>query len=169
MSFTNLILLYSTMDPDDWLKQTKEYRYDFYMGFLAYLRASIGSNTRDEFMKEIMEMYPNIKMIPQPTDISYRKCKYIDREAVPNNYARLVYGELLGTVILRPQHGEKVAKWFLKSSYAMKRNLGKFVKVNDGWIYPLPGLNGKQTVSLLEIREQVTIWACGVTIMYVVD
>lgn len=139
---------------DAWLSKAKEIRYDFYYGLLL-----CGEYTRLEFMAK----YPDVELMPVPADISVRAQNHrLSFARVVNSnlkynqthYQYFIYG-MVNSLEFVPMTNHRVLGWCLITYHIAHNTLGKFVRVKDSWILPLPGLNGKQKVSLLEIRNCV--------------
>lgn len=50
-----------------------------------------------------------------------------------------------------------VLRWCLASAYLPSLGVGKWVEYQNTYVYPLPELTGKQTVTLAEVRDCVNI------------
>lgn len=136
---------------NEWYQKVKSCRYDFYKCLSGYLQCGMFIVMLEQLVKE----YSDVESIPQPTDISYRTESYQIKSATYNTYT---YNQLICDIFTDiTLEGEGIViKWCLMTSKIHKRDFGKFVRVEHDlvtWIYPLPELDGKQSVSLLEIRN----------------
>lgn len=141
---------------DRWYQDVKTHRYDFYSCLVGY-------TIKGAKLEEYRNKYSDIQSIPQPTDISYRTHNYniiiaefTDQNITRNDYQHLIHGGVADVKFKAyGAYGTNI-KWCLYTDNIC-RDFGRYVKVKYGWVYPLPELTNKQTVSLLEIRSCIPV------------
>jgi hypothetical protein len=158
----------------DWVHDN---RYDFYQAKLEFMIEQCPDRKAFErYALKVLSKYPDKEKIPKPIGFDYYKfdgefararhfvrAKKGFHSGFNRSYGAMVTGDRGGYEIgydLNDVVAEctvHVKRWCLRSSCLPSKGAGYWVEYHGVYVLPLPELNGKQKVTMMEVRNCVKI------------